>query len=368
VRTLSLASLVSLATLGGGSAMAQSDDGERPEVDNYAQIPGIEETPLGTFASVDVRGTGETNLILIHDPDWDARVWEPFVERNEDSYTMYVVTVPGSAGTPMYPIPEYDEFETTPWLDSLAEATVNLIDDEGIDSPYIMVFRDIATHVALSVAKDHPEKIAGVVTVSGGPRVWFNGFPPLPETPEDDAERLAYAQKNYYPLARRFPPENWVQGGFQQWQFGMTPEEVEWSSEIFRNRTAVASIRFIMESFTTNSKPWLEDLEVPVLAAIGEYDFESLMDNLAELSTDEGGDVVETRQALLGQMEGAWGGPDGAKKTLIRQIRRSTTEWDEIDGALDSVVVKRFDKTRVFIMNDRPVAFDEALASFTSMR
>ena len=58
------------------------------------------------LAHVEVRGTGDTALVLIPGLVCGWEVWESFMDRNGDRYTMYAVTLPGMNGSEPLPLPE----------------------------------------------------------------------------------------------------------------------------------------------------------------------------------------------------------------------------------------------------------------------
>ena len=75
-------------------------------------------TPLG---HVEQRGAGPTPVVLISGLACDWTVWEDFMDRNTERFTMYAVTLPGMAGTDAPPKPEAEG--GTPWLDATALVT-----------------------------------------------------------------------------------------------------------------------------------------------------------------------------------------------------------------------------------------------------
>ncbi|HWQ33597.1 MAG TPA: hypothetical protein VNQ79_12150 [Blastocatellia bacterium] len=54
-------------------------------------------TPLGELGHVEKRGRGPVPMILISDVRTDWTIWQSFMERNAERYTMYAVTLPGAA-------------------------------------------------------------------------------------------------------------------------------------------------------------------------------------------------------------------------------------------------------------------------------
>ena len=73
-------------------------------------LPAVLATPALAahegLAHVETRGEGDTHLLLVPGLLCDWTVWESFMERNAERYTMHAVTLPGFGGTEPPPEPE----------------------------------------------------------------------------------------------------------------------------------------------------------------------------------------------------------------------------------------------------------------------
>lgn len=91
-------------------------------------------TPLGQPGPVEKRGRGPVPLILIADLRTDWTVFQSFMERNAERYTLYAVTLPGYGGTPAPPRPATLDLTTTPWWDGAKQGVLGLIERIGSTS------------------------------------------------------------------------------------------------------------------------------------------------------------------------------------------------------------------------------------------
>src|SRR5262245_47521140 len=75
----------------------QAPPAAAPKVDQPAAAPSTGAvTPLG---HVEVRGTGPVPVVLIPNLVMDWTIFESFMQRNSEKFTMYAVTLPGFAGS-----------------------------------------------------------------------------------------------------------------------------------------------------------------------------------------------------------------------------------------------------------------------------
>lgn len=129
------------------------------------KLEGI--TPL---AHVEVSGKGPVPMVLI--PHWTMEwtTWQGFMQRNQDRYTMYAVTLPGFGGSDAPPLPMGALPSDGLWLDNAAAAVVDLIKTRNIDKP-VVVGHSLGGNVALRIALLAPESIRSVVSIDGMPAV-----------------------------------------------------------------------------------------------------------------------------------------------------------------------------------------------------
>lgn len=123
-------------------------------------------TPLGELGKFVKRGRGPVPMILIPPIGYDETVYEAFMTRNAERYTMYAVTPAGFGGTPPPPRPERLDLERLIFWSGFEQAVLKLIAKEKLNKPVIagMV---TGAYSAAHLALEHPEKFRAVVLLNG---------------------------------------------------------------------------------------------------------------------------------------------------------------------------------------------------------
>jgi pimeloyl-ACP methyl ester carboxylesterase len=111
-------------------------------------------------------GNGPIPVILIPDVGMDANVFQPFLSRNKNRYTMYAVTLPGFGGTSKIPGFEKRDYSAKRLWKNAEGAIVNLIKKEKLEAPVIIGHQG-GSYLAMRLALDYPEKIRGAVVLNG---------------------------------------------------------------------------------------------------------------------------------------------------------------------------------------------------------
>ncbi len=139
-------------------------------LNNLVTPAGYKTGALGELGDVRKVGSGKPAMILIPGLGFGARVFDEFVEMFSAEYTIYAVTLPGFGGTAAPPTPpEGTSFGEQTWNTAAYRAMEKLLVTEKIERPIIVGHWLTGTTLALKLALNHPEKIRGVVLLSGAP-------------------------------------------------------------------------------------------------------------------------------------------------------------------------------------------------------
>lgn len=122
--------------------------------------------PPGQFGHVEVKGRGPVPMILFADIRADWTLYQSFMERNADRYTMYAVTQPGFGGSPPPPRPGTFDATPTQWWSGLEQAAVTLIEKQKLNKP-VLVGINASVYLVTRLAADHPEKCRAAVILNG---------------------------------------------------------------------------------------------------------------------------------------------------------------------------------------------------------
>lgn len=270
-------------------------------------------TPLG---HVEQRGTGPTPMVLIAGVACDWTVWEAFMDRNKDAYTMYAVTLPGMAGTTAPPKPETEG--GTPWFDASIAALNALINDKGLSKP-VVVGHSLGGHLALRLALDHPESVGRVIMLDALPSFPVGGGSIVGD------QRIAIIDGILTPNLRQQDSSQW-QDSFAREAMSMVSsgDRSDEIREMLRKTGGDVTLQYFIEGLRSDQAPRLGSLQVPTLMIA------AMNDKL----------------------------PAGMNQDQARAF------WAGIDEQSDKVQVVIFENTRHFVMDDRSAATDAAVRAF----
>lgn len=217
-------------------------------------------TPL---AHVEARGSGPVTLILVPGLACDWTVYEAFMTRNKDRYTMLAVTLPGFGQSQPPPAGVDDKASAGAWLGNAENALLNLIAERKLVKPYV-VGHSMGAHLALRLAAHHSERLAGAVAIDG-----FPAFPMSINKPLTKAERAKQVDEMVVPQMKSITDEQWavqMRSGLQQWV--TDPARGKALGELFAAVPRTTSVRYITELFAADVTDELANASVPVLGIV----------------------------------------------------------------------------------------------------
>ena len=292
-------------------------------------------TPWGQLGQIEKRGHGSIPMILIAPVGFDWTIYQTFMERNADRYTMYGITLPGSGQTPLPVMPKSFDPTATPWWESARQGVLTLIEKQKLNHPVIIGSQSSA-YLAARLALDQPNKVRAAVMISG-----LAHMPQPSETDPDRPMTLAERRQSVslrvsamvtdlWPRvipASREAGEKLLQAFLRVYPPGLSHHPNR-NNELFLMTALDSSIsasRYANELAMTDLATEFGKLTVPVLAITADHDDAS------------------TRQ----------GAPD-------------TAQWTEVKLRYPSIplTISRFENSRVFVTEDAPEDLDKAVAAF----
>jgi len=95
-----------------------------------------EDRDIWPITDFKIQGTGATNVLIIPCMSCRWRAFDKFMERNQDHYTMYAITIPGFGGSE---IPELPMWSDQPvWQENALTAVENFIDKHNIKDAIVV--------------------------------------------------------------------------------------------------------------------------------------------------------------------------------------------------------------------------------------
>lgn len=281
-----------------------------------ATEPTIPFVPLG---HVESRGTGLIPMILIPGLACDWTVFDTFMTRNADRYTMHAVTLAGIGGsTP--PQAVTGALAEQPWLTNAVQGVLKLIDEKSLEKP-VVVGHSLGGHLALKMAAEYGDRLRAVVSIEGSA-----AFPLVdPSQPMPPQERRTFVEMTYGRQLSQMDQAAW-----QAQMSMMMPQLV------------TDPLRAVALSASSGAVP---------IATGGRYMLELMSADISEkLRTTTTPTLViaalppESAAVLPNQMVRNWW------TTTVKQIPTGT------------LVV--FENTRHFVTDDAPQELDRAIAQF----
>jgi pimeloyl-ACP methyl ester carboxylesterase len=161
-----LARLIAAAVAVGASSMAFPASAVAPP----PAAPAVPKTPeakvpLALIAHVEVRGNGPIPMILIPGVACDWTIYDTFMTRNAQKYTMYAITLPGFGGSPPPADPKLPATSDA-WLTNAELAILQLIEERKIDHP-VVVGHSFGGHLAYRLAARHGDAFRAAVSIDG---------------------------------------------------------------------------------------------------------------------------------------------------------------------------------------------------------
>ncbi len=120
------------------------------------------------FAHIEKRGTGPIPMILMPGLLCDWTVYDAFMTRNADKYTMYAITLPGFGGSKAPPLAKDIPSSTPVWLDNAQAAVLQLITEKKLDKP-VFVGHSMGAFVAARLSANNGGKFRSLIAIDGYP-------------------------------------------------------------------------------------------------------------------------------------------------------------------------------------------------------
>lgn len=263
---------------------------------------------------VEVRGSGNTELVLLGCGGCDWRSWEPFMERNRSRYRMHAVTLPGMGGTPSLSIPK--GARGTPLLDKYAALVADYIRDKGLKRVTI-IGHSVGATVTLKAALNHPGLAEKIFLID-----WGAVHPAILGLSEK--ERMIRAEQQRGRV------------------LAMTDQEfhARWPQMVNEEFSDTARAAIYLDMFRKIDR---------ANSAQGSYEMSllDLRDRLREIRVPIGA---------------VFGIPKGESEEKRRK------EAKEVFSGADNIQMVFFQETRHWVMEDRPKKFDRLVADFIAGR
>ncbi|TVQ31043.1 MAG: alpha/beta hydrolase [Phycisphaeraceae bacterium] len=282
--------------------------------------------PLGDLAHVETRGDGERHMILIPGLGQDWTVWEGFMSRNGERYTMHAVTLPGFGGSEAPKLPE--DASRYAWMDNAVEAVTALIENAGLQDTVVMGHGSLGGFVAMRVGMERADLVEHIIAVDA----MAPGLP-LPGSATGVIpyqERLQLVEM-LGPMFLQFDEDEWHNAVQNLDSHAIDADFGAKMQEISRKTPRSTGARYMVELMATDLSPLMREAMIE-------------------------GDAKVFMIYAIGESEGP--------ASMPRQSRRAKDISAQILEQSFGATVAIFNRSRPFIMHDHPGAFDGMIADY----
>ncbi|MCE3602494.1 alpha/beta hydrolase [Massilia sp. P8910] len=254
-----------LALMMAAAAPAFAADPAPPPNRFAATLVPAERFEVGTML-VERHGQRGRPLILIPGLASGSWVWQGTARQLMGDYTVYIVTLPGFDGRAPAPGKQ---------MEAAQRALAQLIDTRKLVKP-VLVGHSLGGVLALSLAAQMPERIAGVVSIDGLPV-----FPGAEDLTARQREQMAQS------LARRMAPADQRAFAAQQQDYmrGTGVLDMARADELAKlsaRSDPGAMLHYMAETFAMDLRPQLPKITAPVLLIAPYFEPDAIQHELTE--------------------------------------------------------------------------------------
>ena len=273
---------------------------------------------VNPIAHVEQRGVGPINMVLIPGSPSDWRVWDAFMTRNAERYTMYALTLAGFSGTPAMPMPDADTTSPTPWMDAEVDAIAQFIADRKLKD-VVVVGHSLGGHLVLRLAIEHPDAAAKIIDVDGVPASNYGGADLTPEM------RVAFIDSQLAPQLKSMDKQKaaaMFEGSAHQ--MVTDPKRGDELAAMFAATDQAIAMEYLLQGLKSDISNKMKDIKTPTLVI-----------------------------ASVGQAK-----DNEAAREKIR------TQWKNWTASVDAITLEFYEDSMHFVMDDQPKKLDESIENF----
>jgi len=235
-------------------------------LNNLVDPPGYMTSEPGIVGNVIRGGTGSTPMILIAGAGFGGDVFQEFMDAHASDYRMFAVTIPGFGGTAAPPSPkEGTSFGEHTWTNNALAGIERLMAQEVIGDAIVVGHWLIGTQLAVRYATMHPEKVRGVILLSGTPK-WNIVDTAYAKYYETHAKRVAsvdgFLASGWFKTVTR---ETWDDNNFLPQDYAVNPVRALRLWRQAADAPLHVWVRYLCEYNAQDLCPELQNLTDPVL-------------------------------------------------------------------------------------------------------
>ena len=290
---------------------------------DQAAIKPRETLKAGELGAVVKRGKGKIPVILIPDAGLDGSSFDGFMQRNQNQYTMYAITLPGFGTTGYPPSFELRDYGETRLWKNAEQGILNLMKREKLVKP-VLIGHQAGAYLAMRTALDHPGLIGKVVVLNG------LLYAPMPSASNPIGNRTVAERSQ---LSKSFLPV-----------------------ELFPRPSQECYNKFLQSYASMYSKD--PERGKQIVRSVSQSDAHMVWEYYVELMTT---DLTEDLKRLSNPMLVIPSVPD-AEMAKMPMMQAAMKQWGEINHP--SIRVVPFENSRAMVMDDDAAKLDSVVREF----
>jgi len=248
-----------------GLCLAAPTWGQVADVENTQHAKADDESahPVTPVVHVEVRGKGPIPVVLIPDVGYDWTVFDTFMDRNSERYTMYAVTLAGMAGTEPPPMIENSDFDDLQLLRNAVDSIVLVIEQRKLNTP-VVIGHGIGGHIAVWLATRRPGMARCAISLDGMPYIIL-GDQNIKLT---DEERRNFIRNRIIADVQKYTPETWAEYWKKTvYKYVTEGDRAVELAKIFLTTSRGVAVEMGLEMYFSDLRPDLQTTKVPILFA-----------------------------------------------------------------------------------------------------
>lgn len=300
-----------------------------PSLNNLAHPAGYEVGAPASLGGVRTVGTGPRHMILIPGLGFGGDVFDDFMARHGDKFTMKAITLAGFGGTaaPAMP-PPGTSYAATSWTHGAIDGILKLMDREKIGRATLVAHWALGSQIAIRLASEHPDRFDAAILIAGVPRVMYS-TPPPGMAGWSAEQRIKFADAMGERWFKTVTRRTWDDNNYMSYDYALNPRRGLFLWREAATPSLPVWIRYLLEFYAADSPSLLKALRVPTL--------------VVKPGFDDAGFYVEE-------------GRDYMRDLCLRS-------WEGLPLS-DSVETVTIQGSRLFVMYDRPEELDRAVSGF----
>lgn len=331
---------------------------------NFLHADGVETAPFGTLGHVEVRGEGPIHLVLFPGAAFGWTVWDEFMTRNAERYTMHAITPAGYDGTKPPPMPaDPAEFSDLTWTDALVAGAADHLRRAGVERAIAVGHHLMGDHYAMRMAVDHPDLVGGVVVIAGAPsRPARSSSEPAEQLGATRDEQIEAVERQWKPFFGGVTWETWLNGTYKGPAFSNDARRGE---ALYAQQISVplpTQLRYFLEYLTTNIAPEVIELDPPMLVVQPYGDPDGAIESGLKQLADQGLTPEEIQERVDKFLDANFGGDMQA----FRDSVRLSPLWEAMEAQSENLRLQYIEDSAIFVMDDQAELLDRLIAEFAA--